>query len=98
MKISEAQAVVRSLIKKFGVTSSVLASLAGVYEELGELSSDILSREGFKERRETKIDYRFAEVLFELFKLAEDCNVDLEEAFTKAVKEWTKTGVKPLWK
>jgi len=66
-------------------------------EELGELSSLLLVREGFKygSFNDSEIEYVLAEVLFEVFKLAEDCNVDLERVFTKALEKWRIE--KPRW-
>ena len=96
MKISEAQEWVGKVLRKHGIKKKPLASLAGVYEELGELSSVILQKEGFKKRaKQAKVGYNIAEVFFELLKLAEDCNVDLEKEFAKSQKEWTKS--EPLW-
>jgi len=89
MKISEAQAFVREMLKVYNVRKASLASLAGVVEEIGELASDLLARESYKTKStEVRLDYRLAEVFFELLKLAEDCNVDLEKAFIEALERW----------
>jgi NTP pyrophosphatase (non-canonical NTP hydrolase) len=97
VKISEAQRWISQVLQKSEIKRSPLASLLGVYEELGELSVDILRKEGFKKAQKSlDIEYKLAEVFFELLKLAEDCNVDLEEAFVKAMKQWEKA--EPLWK
>ncbi|MCD6514753.1 MAG: hypothetical protein J7L07_07495 [Candidatus Odinarchaeota archaeon] len=99
MKISEAQNHVRKFLSKYKIKRSPLASLLGVYEELGELTAVtavILENEGFKKKRsKEKLDYLLAEVLFELLKLSEDCKVDLESAFIEALKDWEK--LEPLW-
>ena len=97
MKISEAQKAIKEILRVHKIKRSPLASLLGVYEELGELSGSMLQKESFKKReREVNIGYVLAEVFFELLKLAEDCNIDLEKEFTEALKQWKKG--KPLWK
>ena len=64
MRISEAQGSVREIMKRYKLKRSPLASLVGVYEELGEFSSHILGKENFKRmERESKIDYKLAEVI-----------------------------------
>jgi len=97
LRISEAQSFVREIIKKYGLKRNPLSSLIGVMEELGEFSSKLLVREGFKKGRvkEHDIGYTLAEVFFELLKLAEDCNVDLEKEFVEAMKTWR--GKEPRW-
>ena len=84
------------IIKKYGIKREPLASLAGILEELGELSSVMLVKEGFKTGSlDEDIDYKLAEVFFELLKLAVEYNIDLEIAFTKAIKRWE--GNSPRW-
>ena len=96
MRISEAQACVGKVLRKHGIKKKPLASLVGVYEELGELSSALLQKEGFKNRaKQANIGYKIAEVFFELLKLAEDYNIDLEKEFAKAQRQWTES--EPLW-
>ena len=97
MKISKAHRLVGETLKAHKIKGSPLTSLIGVYEELGELSSVILQKEGFKGRnRKASVGYKIAEVFFELLKLAEDCNTDLEKEFREALEKWR--GNKPLWK
>jgi len=97
MHISEAQKFVKDMLEAHKIRKSPLASLVGVYEELGELSSAMLRKEGFKKRqRKVNIGYILAEVLGELLKLAEDCNVDLEKEFKEALGQWKVS--EPLWK
>ncbi len=97
MRISEAQGSVAEILKTHKIKRSPLASIVGVYEELGELSSAILQKEGFKEReRRADVGCALAEVLFELLKLAEDLEVDLEKEFMQALERWRVS--KPLWK
>jgi NTP pyrophosphatase (non-canonical NTP hydrolase) len=96
MEISEAQAWVGRVLRKRGIRKSPLASLVGVYEELGELSAAILQKQGFKKRdKEADVGYKIAEVLFELLKLAEDCSVDLQKEFVKAQRQWTESEL--IW-
>jgi len=96
MKISEAQAFVREVLRKYNIKKAPLASLVGVLEELGELASTLLVKEGFKTKSsEVRLDYKLAETFFELLKLAEDCEVNLEKAFTKALENWKNE--KPRW-
>ncbi len=99
MKISEAQTLVEEIIKRYGIRRNALASLAGVYEELGGLSSKILVKEGFKRGSVTpeEVGYSFAEVLFELLKLADSCNIDLEREWLKAVEKWKAAREEPRW-
>jgi NTP pyrophosphatase (non-canonical NTP hydrolase) len=94
IKVSEAQKSVKETLNLHETKRSPLASLVGVYEELGELSRAILEKEGFKKReKQDNIGYKLAEVFFELLKLAEDCNVDLEKEFVHALRGWK--GRKP---
>lgn len=96
MKISEAQVWVGNVLRKHRIKKIPLASLVGIYEELGELSSVILQKEGFKKRaRQPNIGYKTAEVFFELLKLAVEYNIDLENEFVKAQTQWTES--EPLW-
>lgn len=84
------------MLKTYNIKKAPLASLVGVLEELGELASILLVKEGFKMKSsEIRLDYKLSEVLFELFKLAEDCEVDLEEAFIRALENWKSE--KPRW-
>jgi NTP pyrophosphatase (non-canonical NTP hydrolase) len=95
--ISEAQKLMKEMLKLRKIKKSPLASLVGVYEELGELSATLLQKEGFKKRREQDdIGYKLAEVFGELLKLCEDCNIKLESEFIKALDKWKET--EPLWK
>jgi NTP pyrophosphatase (non-canonical NTP hydrolase) len=85
------------MLKTYKIKRSPLASLVGVYEELGELASALLQEEGFKERKTgTNINYIIAEVFAELLKLATDLEVDLDKEFRIAIDEWKES--KPLWK
>jgi len=96
MRISEAQAFVKEILEKHNIKKAPLASLAGVLEELGELASTLLVKEGFKAKlSEIRLDYRLAETFFELLKLAEDCGVNLEKTFIKALESWKSE--KPRW-
>ena len=97
LRIIEAQKFVEETVRKYGVKRSVLASLAGVLEELGELSSKILISEKFKRGtiRHGEVGYCFAKVLFELLKLADACNIDLEREWTEAIEEWRRQ--EPHW-
>lgn len=98
MRISETQAFVRKMLKTYNVRleKAPLASLAGVLEELGELASDLFAKEGYKTKSsKVRLEYKLAEVFFELLKLAEDCDVNLEQVFTKTLEYWEKE--KPRW-
>jgi len=97
LRIIEAQKFVEETVRKYGVKRSVLASLVGVLEELGELSSKILISEKFKRGtiRHSEVGYCFAKVLFELLKLADVCNIDLEREWTEAIEKWRRQ--EPRW-
>jgi NTP pyrophosphatase (non-canonical NTP hydrolase) len=97
MKISEAQRQMKEILGAHKIRKSPLASVVGVYEELGELSSAILQKEGFKKReKQADIGYVLAEVFAELLKLTEDLDIDLEKEFSQALELWKES--KPLWK
>ena len=94
---SKSQKLIKEILKVHKIKKSPLASLVGVYEELGELSGTMLQKEEFKNRnRQADIGYKLAEVFAELLKLSEDCNVDLEKEFIEALEKWKES--KPLWK
>ena len=95
MKISEAQIFVKDFINKYNIKKSPLASLAGIMEELSELASIILIKEGFKKGHIKSIGYMLAEILFELLELAEDYDINLEEEFRNAIEIWK--GQEPKW-
>ena len=71
LRISEAQSFVREIIKKYDLKRNPLSSLIGVMEELGEFSSKLLVKEGFKKGKvkEHDIGYTLAEIFLNCLNL-----------------------------
>lgn len=98
MKISKAQKIIDEWIKKYGVryfnelTNTVILS-----EEVGELSRLIARKYGeqsFKEEIsdeeiKAKISDEMADIVFVIMCLANQMDIDLEDAFNKNIKKKT---------
>lgn len=86
MTLGEAQARVDAWILAHGGYWPVLANLARLTEEVGELSRELNHRHGPKRKRtdETarRIEDEIGDVLFALLTLANQEGVDLERALT----------------
>lgn len=58
-------------------------------EEVGELSNAILCERGhkFKTRQKSTVEDALFDVLFDLFMIAEKMNIDLDEAWSKGLRD-----------
>ncbi|MBP5135033.1 MAG: nucleotide pyrophosphohydrolase [Paludibacteraceae bacterium] len=95
MSIEEAQKLVDSWIKTYGVRYfNELTNMAILTEEVGELASIIARKYGeqsFKESDKDKdLADEMADVLWVLICLANQTGVDLNEAFRKNLEKKTK--------
>lgn len=95
MTIKEAQQHVDDWIKKFGVRYfSELTNMAMLTEEVGEVARIIARRYGdqsFKKSdKNKKLKEELADVLFVLICLANQTNIDLEEALKENFNKKTK--------
>ena len=95
MSIEEAQKLVDSRIKTYGVRYfNELTNMAILTEEVGELASIIARKYGeqsFKESDKDKdLADEMADVLWVLICLANQTGVDLNEAFRKNLEKKTK--------
>jgi len=99
MKIQEAQKIVDSWIKKYGVRYfSELTNMAILTEEVGELASIIARKYGdqsFKvEEREDNLADEIADVFFVLVCLANQTGVNLTQAFEANIEKKTLRDAK----
>lgn len=95
MTIKEAQQHVDDWIKKFGVRYfSELTNMAMLTEEVGEVARIIARQYGdqsFKKSdKNKKLKEELADVLFVLICLANQTNIDLEEALKENLEKKTK--------
>lgn len=94
MKINEAQNCVDEWIKKYGVRYfSELTNTAILMEEVGELARIIARRYGEQSEKvnDKSMDLadEIADVLFVLICIANQTNINLEEAFKKNIEKKT---------
>jgi NTP pyrophosphatase (non-canonical NTP hydrolase) len=94
MTIEEAQQLVDSWIKKYGVRYfNELTNLAILMEEVGELSRVIARKYGEQSSKESDKTYaleeEMADVLFVLICLANQTGVNLTEALEKSIAKKT---------
>ena len=93
MELSEAQKVVDSWIKENGVRYfNELTNMAVLTEEVGELARIMARQYGeqsFKASDHGHIDEEIADVLFVLICIANQTDVDLEEALKKSIQKKT---------
>jgi NTP pyrophosphatase (non-canonical NTP hydrolase) len=95
MKISEAQNIVDEWIKKYGVRYfNELTNLAVLMEEVGEFSrlmARTYGEQSFKESdKNNEISDEMADILFVLICLANQMDINLEEALKKNLDKKTK--------
>ena len=99
MKISEAQKLVDSWIKQYGVRYfNELTNMAILTEEVGEVARIIARRYGEQSEKpadkEKVLADEMADVLFVLICLANQTGIDLEKALKKNLKKKTERDKK----
>ncbi|MBY9007161.1 MAG: nucleotide pyrophosphohydrolase [Candidatus Lokiarchaeota archaeon] len=86
------QKIVDNWITKHGGYWHPLAMLGALIEELGELSREINSKEGFKPKKDSRIKdnvgEELADLLFALICIANHYKVDLEEEVLKSIEKF----------
>lgn len=95
MTISESQQLVDNWIKKHGVRYfSELTNMAILTEEVGELARIMARRYGDQSEKANEknadLGDEMADVLWVLLCLANQCDVDLTEAFKKNIRKKTE--------
>ena len=95
LSIQEAQIRVDEWIKTIGVRYfNELTNMVILTEEVGEVARIISRRYGEQSEKETDknldLGDEMADVLWVLMCLANQCNINLEEAFLKNIKKKTK--------
>jgi len=95
MEIKEAQQIVDTWIKKYGVRYfNEMTNLAILTEEVGEVARIMSRRFGEQSEKESDknkdLGDEFADVLFVLICLANQTGVDLETALKKNLEKKTK--------
>lgn len=95
MTISESQQLVDNWIKKHGVRYfSELTNMAILTEEVGELARIMARRFGDQSEKANEknadLGDEMADVLWVLLCLANQCDVDLTEAFKKNIRKKTE--------
>lgn len=93
MEISQAQKLVDNWIKKYGVRYfSELTNLAILTEEVGEVAR-IMAREygdqSYKQTEKNNLADELADVLWVVFAIANQTNINLTEAFEKNINKKT---------
>jgi NTP pyrophosphatase (non-canonical NTP hydrolase) len=92
MEVSQMQKEVDDWIKKYGVRYfNELTNLGLLMEEVGELARVITRRYGEQSSKESDLEVNLkeemADVLFVLTCLANQCGVNLEEAFKENIRK-----------
>ena len=92
MEISQMQKEVDDWISKYGVRYfNELTNLGLLMEEVGELARVITRKYGEQSSKESDLDINLkeemADVLFVLTCLANQCGINLEEAFTENIRK-----------
>lgn len=94
MTISEAQKIVDSWIKEYGVRYfDEMTNLAILTEEVGEVARIMVRKYGeqsFKEGEKSSLSDELADVLWVLICIANQTGVDLTEALQKNIDKKTK--------
>ena len=77
-------------VRKRGWKGEVM--LVDLVEEVGELANAILVKEGFKSKKRKKADLEdsLADVLFDIFMIADYYRIDIEKVYRKTLKELEK--------
>ncbi|MBX3163253.1 MAG: nucleotide pyrophosphohydrolase [Bacteroidetes bacterium] len=94
MKISEAQHIVDTWIKQYGVRYfNELTNTAMLMEEVGEVARIMARRYGEQSEKESdkqkKLDDELADVLFVLICIANQTGIDLEKALKENLEKKT---------
>lgn len=93
MKISEAQLAVDAWIGQFKEGYwPPLSNLARLIEEVGELARELNHRYGHKPKKkdepEQDLALELADILFVIIAIANEQNIDLEEAFRRVLEKY----------
>lgn len=89
MKINEAQKVVDEWVLSHGGYWNSLAIFTRLTEEVGELGREVRMKEGFHHRpKPHRVEEEMADVLFTLFVLANQTNVDLTKHLKKVMEKY----------
>ena len=93
MEIKQAQQLVDDWIKKYGVKYfSELTNLAILTEEVGEVARIMARQYGeqsFKKGEKNNLADELADVLWVVFAIANQTNIDLTDAFIKNIEKKT---------
>ena len=99
LSLIEIQRIVDEWIKKHGGYWTPLSMLTASLEELGEISREINSLEGFKPKKEekkqnTQLDEELADLLFSIICIANYYDINLTEGFLKIITKYSKRDSK----
>lgn len=74
---------------KFGRAWNVEELTLGFVGDVGDLAKSVLAHEGVRDipEHQTKLEHELADCLWSLIVLAEKCDVDLEQAFTRTMDD-----------
>jgi len=78
-----------------GIEHPRLGNVVGLYEEVGELSKEIMEIEFYGASRQIELEDECADVLFSLLSVCDSYKVDLEAAYEKKISKIT--GKIPDW-
>jgi NTP pyrophosphatase (non-canonical NTP hydrolase) len=92
--LKQIQKLVEDWIKLHGGYWPPLSMLSAVMEELGELSKEINSLEGYKPKKinlkESNLGEELADLVYSIMCIANYYNVDLDEEFEKVMKKYSE--------
>lgn len=78
----------RDLLK--GIEHPRLGNIVGLFEEVGELSKEVMEIEMYGEDKKSELSDECADVLFSLLALCDSYNVNLAEAYAKKIDKISK--------
>ncbi|MFW5888692.1 MAG: MazG nucleotide pyrophosphohydrolase domain-containing protein [Patescibacteria group bacterium] len=73
-----------------GIEHPRLGNTLGLFEEVGELSKEIMEIEMYEGSRQEELEDEAADVLFSLFSICDSYNIDLQSAYSRKIEKINK--------
>ena len=73
-----------------GIEHPRLGNTLGLFEEVGELSKEIMEIEMYECSRQEELEDEAADVLFSLLSICDSYNINLQSAYFKKIKKISK--------
>ena len=86
--LKDIQGEQRDLLK--GIEHPRVGNILGLFEEVGELSKEIMEIEMYGESKKNELSDECADVLFSLLSLCESYDINLQEAYIKKISKISK--------